>query len=125
MATRLFTVRQTAQCICQKIRQNRLDRLHVWQKAREHNSFKEFAPHLEKIVQLSRKKADLLGYQEHPYDALLDLYEPEMKTSFLTPLFAKLKLTLTQLLKEIEAKPQIQDQFLPNSTQSPAVFLCP
>jgi carboxypeptidase Taq len=64
---------------------------HAWQTAKEHNDFKAFAPHLEKIVTLCRKKADLLGFSEHPYDALLDLYEPEMRTSLLTPLFSKLK----------------------------------
>jgi carboxypeptidase Taq len=49
---------------------------HVWKTAKEHNDFKAFAPYLEKVVSLSRKKADILGYKEHPYDALLDLYEP-------------------------------------------------
>lgn len=85
---------------------------HIWQTAKEHNDFKAFAPHLEKIVSLSRKKADILGFADHPYDALLDLYEPEMKTSFLTPLFSGLKLSLTQLLKEISVKPPFQDDFL-------------
>ena len=70
---------------------------HAWISAREHNNFKAFAPHLEKIVSLNRKKADILGFTEHPYDALLDLYEPDMKTSFLSPLFCKLKHSLTQL----------------------------
>ncbi len=85
---------------------------HAWVLAREHNDFKAFAPHLEKVVQLSRKKADILGFTEHPYDALLDLYEPEMKTSFLTPLFSKLKLSLTQLLKDISVKPAFSEDFL-------------
>lgn len=85
---------------------------HAWQTAREHNDFQAFAPHLEKIVSLSRKKADLLGYEAHPYDALLDLYEPEMKTAFLTPLFSKLKIALSQLLKEISTVPQFNEDFL-------------
>jgi len=85
---------------------------HAWKSARYHNDFKEFSPHLEKVVSLCRKKADILGFQEHPYDALLDLYEPEMKTSMLTPLFSKLKLQLTQLLKDITACPPIPHEFL-------------
>ncbi len=85
---------------------------HAWQGAKEKNDFKAFAPHLEKIVSLSRKKADILGFREHPYDALLDLYEPEMTTSFLTPLFAKLKASLTELLKEISLKPACAEDFL-------------
>lgn len=85
---------------------------HVWKTAKEHNDFKAFAPHLEKVVSLSRKKADVLGFKEHPYDALLDLYEPEMKTSILTPLFSKLKLPLTQLLKDIHVKTPFVEDFL-------------
>ncbi|MEN9344118.1 MAG: hypothetical protein RLZZ453_905 [Chlamydiota bacterium] len=85
---------------------------HVWKTARDHNDFKAFAPHLEKIVSLNRKKAELLGFQEHPYDALLDLYEPEMKTSYLLPLFNRLKLFLSEFLKEIKAKPAFPTDFL-------------
>jgi carboxypeptidase Taq len=85
---------------------------HVWKTAKEHNDFKSFAPHLEKVVSFSRKKADILGFKEHPYDALLDLYEPEMKTSILTPLFSKLKLPLTQLLKNINIKTPFHEDFL-------------
>jgi carboxypeptidase Taq len=85
---------------------------HVWKTAKEHNDFKAFAPHLEKVVSLSRKKADILGFKEHPYDALLDLFEPEMKTSFLTPLFSKLKLPLTQLIKDISVKTPFPEDFL-------------
>lgn len=85
---------------------------HAWQVAKEHNDFKAFAPHLEKVVHLSRKKADLLGFRDHPYDALLDLYEPDMKISLLTPLFNRLKLFLTELLKEIATKPACDERFL-------------
>lgn len=86
--------------------------IHSWAKAKKHNNFKEFLPHLEKIVSLNRKKADYLGYKEHPYDALLDLYEPEMKVSTLIPLFAKLKLHLTALLQSTNIATPIRDDFL-------------
>jgi carboxypeptidase Taq len=86
--------------------------IHAWKSAKDHNDFREFAPHLEKIVSLSRKKADLLGFKDHPYDALLDLYEPEMKTSYLIPLFTQLKLKLTYLVQQIAACPQPATDFL-------------
>ncbi len=85
---------------------------YIWKTAREHNDFKAFAPSLEKVISLHRKKADLLGFHEHPYDALLDLYEPDVKTSFLTPLFSRLKIFLTDLTREIRAKPPFPDEFL-------------
>lgn len=85
---------------------------HVWKTAKNHNDFSLFAPHLEKIVALNRKKADLLGFEDHPYDALVDLYEPHMRTAVLTPLFNKLKLFLSEFLKEIRSARPIPDTFL-------------
>lgn len=84
----------------------------VWAKARKNNDFKSFAPYLEKIISLSRQKADYLGYKEHPYDALLDLYEPEITTNEIASLFGKVKTGVTALLKEIVAAPQIDDTCL-------------
>lgn len=84
----------------------------VWRNARKENSFRRFAPYLEKIIQMNRKKADLLGFEEHPYDALLDLYEPEMTTKKITPIFADLKTFLIKLIKKIQSKPEIDDKFL-------------
>ena len=86
--------------------------LHAWSEAKRHNSFKQFAPHLEKLISLNKKKAEYLGFKEHPYDALLDLYEPEMTTAYLTPLFGKLKISLTELLKSIQAKPKHTISFI-------------
>lgn len=73
----------------------------AWQEAKSHNDFKHFAPHLKKIVSLMHEQAGYLGYDHHPYDALIDLYEPEMTTERLTPLFGKLQLELTTLMKKI------------------------
>lgn len=86
--------------------------VHAWQAAKAQNKFREFAPHLNKIVTLLRKKADRLGYADHPYDALLDLYEPEMTTAYLTPLFSRLKNVLTQLVKTIHAAQAPREDFL-------------
>jgi carboxypeptidase Taq len=92
--------------------------LFAWAEAKKKNKFKDFAPHLEKIVSLARKKADLLGFKEHPYDALLDLYEPEMTCKFLTPLFQRLKHSLSDLLKIIQNRPSPQGDFLEDSFSS-------
>lgn len=72
--------------------------LHAWKHAKEHNSFREFAPHLKKIVQLCQKKAEFYGYKDHPYDALLDEYEPGMTVSQLDTIFGQLKEKLIYIL---------------------------
>ncbi len=82
----------------------------VWIEAKKTSNFSLFAPSLSKIIQLSRKKADLLGYQDHPYDALLDLYEPGMTSARLVPLFDRLKTSLTALVKSIGSRPPIDKQ---------------
>jgi carboxypeptidase Taq len=84
----------------------------VWRNAKQKNDFSLFTPSLEKIVAMCRKKADYLGYQDHPYDALLDLYEPEATTREIGKEFADLKQGIVSLLKKIKGSKQIDDSFL-------------
>lgn len=62
----------------------------VWQAARGANDWARFAPHLERIVGQQRRLADYLGHDHHPYDALLDGYEPELRTADVRRVFADL-----------------------------------
>ncbi len=63
---------------------------HEWQQARQAADYSRFQPHLSTIIDLCRQKADFLGYAHHPYEALLDLYEPGMTLSLLDSLFTPL-----------------------------------
>lgn len=83
----------------------------AWRQAKNQNAFQQFAPYLDKIISLNRKKADLLGFKEHPYDALLDLYEPDMKTKDVSELFSKLRQHLTPWIKKMAQQP-VEDRFL-------------
>lgn len=74
----------------------------VWAEARKSNNFKLFAPFLEKILTLNRKKADILGFAEHPYDALIEGYEPCMTANRLTSLFGGLEQELKGILKKLK-----------------------
>ena len=80
----------------------------VWKKARKENAFHIFAPYLEKIVQMARKKADLLGYRDHPYDALLDLYEPELTTKLVEKTFDEVQRSIVPL---IQKAPKLKSQY--------------
>jgi carboxypeptidase Taq len=73
----------------------------VWQEARQANDFPMFQPWLEKIVRLKRQEADAIGYRAHPYDALLDEFEPGATTKELTALFAELRRDLAPLAATI------------------------
>jgi len=84
----------------------------AWREAKKNNTFQQFAPFLEKIVTMCRKKADYLGYKQHPYDALLDLYEPDVTTKEIESLFGNLRVQIIPFLKKIKAAKQVDDSFL-------------
>jgi carboxypeptidase Taq len=73
----------------------------VWQKARQENDFPAFRPWLEKTVKLARQVAEALGYPESPYDALLDEYEPDERTSSVARVLGELRRPLVELVGEI------------------------
>jgi carboxypeptidase Taq len=75
----------------------------AWEKAKPANDYPSFAPHLRKVVELSRKLADCLGYTGSPYNALLDLYEPEMTLETLNPILNRVRTATVDLLKRIQA----------------------
>lgn len=78
--------------------------IEAWKEARLANDFAHFKPYLEKIVQMSRKQAEYLGYKEHPYDALLDLFEPGLTTKAIQPIFDQVQKTIAPLLKGYKSK---------------------
>lgn len=86
--------------------------IEAWKVSRQTNNFNTFAPFLEKIVDKCREKAELVGYQENPYDALLDDYEHDISTKEISKLFSSLSKSLSSLLKKINAATPVDDSFL-------------
>ncbi len=78
----------------------------AWVKARQASDFALFAPHLKKLIVLRKKYVDLIGYKKHPYDTLLDDYEPNMTEETLTPIISNLKDTLIPIIKKINQCPK-------------------
>ncbi|TWT38501.1 carboxypeptidase M32 [Blastopirellula retiformator] len=73
----------------------------VWVQARSGNNFPLFRPQLDNMLKLMRETADAIGYAESRYDALLDYYEPEAKTSEVAAALTALKDDLAPLVAEI------------------------
>lgn len=73
----------------------------VWAKARADKDFAQFRDTLAKIVDLNIQKAEAYGYEDNIYDALLDEYEPDMKTREVNRVFAELKTELVPLVRTI------------------------
>jgi carboxypeptidase Taq len=75
----------------------------AWEAARSADDFAAFAPWIEQTFDLARREAEYRGYAEHPYDALLDQYEPGMTVAQVRPLFARLREGLVPLVAAVAA----------------------
>ncbi|MFO0797025.1 MAG: carboxypeptidase M32 [Gemmataceae bacterium] len=73
----------------------------AWQQARAANDFAAFRPLLEQVVALKRQEAQAVGYAEHPYNALLDEYEPGATVAEVREVFAGLTRSLVPLIQAI------------------------
>lgn len=75
----------------------------AWREARDKADYKLFAPHLAKNLELSRRRAEAIGFESRPFDALL-YTEPGMTTVQLEAIFAELKEAIVPLVRQIAAK---------------------
>ena len=84
----------------------------AWAEARAKSDFSHFQPHLEKIVELVHRYINFFPPTDHPYDVLLDQFEPEMKTADVKAIFNAVRPQQVELIKAISEKPQVDDSFL-------------
>jgi carboxypeptidase Taq len=84
----------------------------AWVEAKGKSDFSIFRPHLEKVVELVHEYISFFPPAEHPYDTLLDNYEPGMKTSEVRSIFNNLRPKQVELLKDIKSAKQVKDDFL-------------
>jgi len=81
----------------------------AWKEARQKNDFPAFRPWLEKMIGLTRRKAECYGTPAprngapgEAYDALLNEYEPEARASEIEAVFTPLRDKLGGLLAELD-----------------------
>ncbi|MBL7789974.1 MAG: carboxypeptidase M32 [Chitinophagales bacterium] len=84
----------------------------VWEKAKLNSDFKLFLPSLASIVDMLKEKCDLLGYEDHPYNALMDNFEEGMTVAKLDPLFEEVKIRLGSLINKVLSKQGSKTGFL-------------
>lgn len=84
----------------------------AWKRAKDASDFSIFAPLLERTVDLKRQEAELLGPAVHPYDVLLDMFEPGLTVAVITPIFDRLREGTSSLLKKITAANSVTDEVL-------------
>lgn len=88
---------------------------HAWRSQRPANDWEGFAENLKDVVKYSREEARLRAEDKgcSPYDALLDVFEPDMTSARLDVLFADLKGWLPDLLSKVVAKQSRQSLIAP------------
>jgi carboxypeptidase Taq len=73
----------------------------VWAEARQRNDFASYLPALRQNIDLARRYAECFeGSYDEPYDALLDDYEPGMRTAVVRETFEYLKEHQGPLVRE-------------------------
>jgi carboxypeptidase Taq len=79
---------------------------HEWAAARQKADFDRFRPWLDRIVALKLREAECLGYDDVPYDALLDEFEPGARTRDVAALFEALRRELVPLVNALAYAPR-------------------
>ncbi len=76
----------------------------AWMDARHTACFATFKPFLAKIIDLNRQMAGLWGYEDSPYDALLEEFEPGAKSKEMAPLLSELARGVSALRRSMPVR---------------------
>lgn len=82
----------------------RTNAFQAWLKARKAKDYALYKDELSVMVNLLKEKAELIGYEEHPYDALMDEFEKGATVAQLDVLFGDVRQQLVTFAKEIQEK---------------------
>ena len=84
----------------------------AWMEARVKSDFSIFLPHIEKVIELNQQFTSFYPPSEHPYDTLLDSFEPGMKTAEVKSIFGSMLPRQAEIIKAISQCQQVDDSFL-------------
>ena len=84
----------------------------VWAEARREADFSIFAEALGTMVEINREMAHAIGFEAHPYDALMYRFEPGTTKAGLDKLFAHLREGMLPLVKAIAEAEKPRSDFL-------------
>ncbi|KHF39873.1 carboxypeptidase M32 [Halalkalibacter okhensis] len=85
----------------------------LWEEAKNKADFELFRPNLEKLVEFKKKFVGYWGYESHPYNTLLDDYEPGVFVDTIDKVFGELRDQLIPLVKGVmESSHQPRTDFI-------------
>jgi carboxypeptidase Taq len=85
------------------------DAYEVWKEAKASANFKLLAPYLKRLFEIAGETAEAIGYQDHIYDPLIDLFEEGATYATAREMFDTLKPQIVSLVREIAGRPPIED----------------
>jgi carboxypeptidase Taq len=91
--------------LVQELAEARVHSQAAWAEARKASDFSRFAPHLEKLVELSREHAERWGYEDQLYDALIDRFERGATASGLVGTLGSLRTSLLPIVEAATSRP--------------------
>ncbi|WP_376768298.1 carboxypeptidase M32 [Litoribacterium kuwaitense] len=74
----------------------------AWESAKESADFSVFQPYLEKLVANTKEFLELWGYEGHPYNRLMDQFEPGVTVDVVDRVFKQVREAIVPLLKSIQ-----------------------
>jgi len=76
----------------------------AWEKAREKSDFEMFLPHLKKQIEVKKEAAEYIGYENEPYDAHVEEFEPGFTAEKIKRIFKPMKKELSSMASDIFSK---------------------
>jgi carboxypeptidase Taq len=73
----------------------------AWREARQKSDFMMYAPHLMKMIEIKKQIAEKIGYENHPYNALLDSFEEDLTVNDLDKIFDELTPRIQKIMKKL------------------------
>jgi carboxypeptidase Taq len=84
----------------------------AWNLAKKENQFKLFEKELAELIELKKEETDIIGYTEHPYDALMDEFEKGCTVKMMDDVFGNMLPRLRKILEKIQGSKIPEDEFL-------------
>ena len=91
--------------LVQELAEARVHSQAAWAEARKVSDFRRFAPHLQKLVDLSREHAERWGYDDQLYDALIDRFERGATARGLVGTLGSLRTALLPIVDAATSRP--------------------
>lgn len=80
------------------------DAYEAWKEAKANNDYPKLRPYLEQLFDMAKETATTIGYTNHVYDPLIDLFEEGANYADARAMFDAIKGPISTLLKDIRER---------------------